>query len=120
MVRSRRLELPRVAPQRPQRCASTSSATTANLCSGAAGNTKSGSPDQAQAVGPGKIARSMEWRIDDSPVAYEAALAARDPGVAATGAGQAPELVWPLEPPPLYTAGTSAKPADLLAPGDFP
>src|SRR5262249_33102315 len=35
-------------------------------------------------------------------------------------AGTAAELVWLLEHPPLYTAGTSAKPADLLAPGDIP
>jgi lipoyl(octanoyl) transferase len=62
----------------------------------------------------------MEWRIDDGPVAYEAALAAMDARVAAIRAGEAPEQVWLLEHPPLYTAGTSAKPADLLAPGDFP
>ena len=35
-------------------------------------------------------------------------------------AGRAPELVWLLEHPPLYTAGTSANPADLLAPDRFP
>src|SRR5215469_10643487 len=120
MVRSRRLELPRVAPQRPQRCASTSSATTARLCSGAAGNTKSRVSNQAQAVERGKTAGRMEWRIDDSPVAYGAALAEMDARVAAIRAGTAPELVWLLEHPPLYTAGTSAKPADLLAPGDIP
>jgi lipoyl(octanoyl) transferase len=62
----------------------------------------------------------MEWRIDDGPVAYEAALAAMDARVAAIRSGEAPELVWLLEHPPLYTAGTSAKPADLLAPGDVP
>jgi len=62
----------------------------------------------------------MEWRIDDSPVAYGAALAEMDARVAAIRAGTAPELVWLLEHPPLYTAGTSAKPADLLAPGDIP
>ena len=35
-------------------------------------------------------------------------------------AGKAPELVWLLEHPPLYTAGTSANPRDLIAPGDLP
>jgi lipoyl(octanoyl) transferase len=62
----------------------------------------------------------MEWRIDDGPVAYEAALAAMDARVAAIRAGEMPEQVWLLEHPPLYTAGTSAKPADLLAPADLP
>jgi lipoyl(octanoyl) transferase len=56
----------------------------------------------------------VQWRISDSPVAYEAALAAMDERVAAIAAGSAPELVWLLEHPPLYTAGTSAKPEDLV------
>ncbi len=62
----------------------------------------------------------MEWRIDDKPVDYEAALAVMDRRVAAIREGSAPELAWLLEHPPLYTAGTSAQPADLLAPGRFP
>jgi lipoyl(octanoyl) transferase len=66
------------------------------------------------------MAKPPEWRIDDAPVAYEAALAAMDARAAAIRAGSANELVWLLEHPPLYTAGTSAKPADLLAPGRFP
>lgn len=45
---------------------------------------------------------------------YEATVAAMEDRVAAIRAGQAPETVWFLEHPPLYTAGTSAKPADLL------
>ena len=40
--------------------------------------------------------------------------------VAAIRAGSAPELVWLLEHPPLYTAGTSARSADLVDPGRFP
>ena len=56
----------------------------------------------------------VQWRISDSPVAYEAALAAMDERAAAITAGLAPELVWLLEHPPLYTAGTSAKPEDLV------
>ena len=62
----------------------------------------------------------MEWRIDDREVGYEAALALMDERAAAIRAGRADELVWLLEHPPLYTAGTSARPADLLAPGRFP
>ena len=51
----------------------------------------------------------VEWRVSDAPVAYEAALDAMDERVAAIAAGQAPEQVWLLEHPPLYTAGTSAR-----------
>ncbi|HEY6979451.1 lipoyl(octanoyl) transferase LipB [Reyranella sp.] len=61
-----------------------------------------------------------EWRISDGPVAYAEALAAMEARVADIRAGQARELLWLLEHPPLYTAGTSAKAADLLEPGRFP
>lgn len=62
---------------------------------------------------PGSAA--VEWRISDGPVAYEAALAVMDARAAAVAQGAAPELVWLLEHPPLYTAGTSARPEDLIA-----
>jgi lipoyl(octanoyl) transferase len=62
----------------------------------------------------------VEWFISDRPVAYETALAVMDRRVAAIAAGSAAELVWLLEHPPLYTAGTSAKPEDLLSPDRFP
>lgn len=55
----------------------------------------------------------VEWRISDTPVAYEDALRMMDARVAAIAAGTAPELVWLLEHPPLYTAGTSTRPEDL-------
>src|SRR6202044_612101 len=55
-----------------------------------------------------------------APVAYPDALAAMDERAAGIAAGQAAELVWLLEHPPLYTAGTSAKPEDLLDPARFP
>ena len=55
-----------------------------------------------------------EWRISDSSVAYPDALAAMEERAAAIGAGTARELVWLLEHPPIYTAGTSANDADLL------
>lgn len=61
-----------------------------------------------------------EWRISDSPVGYDEAVAEMEARVAAIRAGTAPELVWLLEHPPLYTGGTSAKPADLLNPRNFP
>ncbi len=62
----------------------------------------------------------LEWRFEDRPVGYLAAVAAMETRVAAIRAGTAPELVWLLEHPPLYTAGTSASEADLLRPGRFP
>ena len=63
---------------------------------------------------------TVEWRISAGPVAYLEALAAMEARVAAIRAGEAPELVWLLEHPPLYTAGTSARAQDLLAPQRFP
>ncbi len=62
----------------------------------------------------------VEWLITDTPVLYETALAVMDSRAAAVAAGTACELVWLLEHPPLYTAGTSAKAHDLLAPDRFP
>ena len=62
----------------------------------------------------------LEWRFDDRPVAYPDALARMEARVAAIRAGTAPEMVWLLEHPPLYTAGTSARAQDLLDPGRLP
>lgn len=62
----------------------------------------------------------VEWRISASPVAYPEAVAAMEARVAAIRAGAAPELVWLLEHPPLYTAGTSAQDQDLVEPDRFP
>jgi lipoyl(octanoyl) transferase len=61
-----------------------------------------------------------EWRISAEPVDYETAIAEMEARVAAIREGRAPELVWLLEHPPLYTAGSSAKPADLLNAGGLP
>ncbi len=55
-----------------------------------------------------------EWRISDTAVGYDQAVAAMESRVAAIQQGAAPDLVWLLEHPPLYTAGTSARPEDLL------
>ena len=57
----------------------------------------------------------VEWRISDGLVPYAEAVAAMEARVAAISDGTARELVWLLEHPPLYTAGTSAKAADLLS-----
>ena len=62
----------------------------------------------------------IEWRISDELVPYEAASAEMEARVEAIRAGTAPELVWLLEHPPLYTAGTSARDEDLLEPDRFP
>lgn len=56
----------------------------------------------------------LEWKISEYPVAYPAAMAVMEERVAALIEESAPEMTWLLEHPPLYTAGTSAKPADLL------
>jgi lipoyl(octanoyl) transferase len=61
-----------------------------------------------------------EWRIGDALTEYPDALAAMQARVAAIRAGTAPELVWLVEHPPLYTAGTSAKPDELTDPDRFP
>jgi len=62
----------------------------------------------------------VQWAVSAAQIGYAQALAAMDARVAAIAAGEAPELVWLLEHPPLYTAGVSAKPADLLAPDRLP
>jgi lipoyl(octanoyl) transferase len=59
---------------------------------------------------------AVEWLISDAPVPYPQAIAAMEARVADIAAHQAPELVWLLEHPPLYTSGTSGKAGDLLDP----
>ena len=67
-------------------------------------------------AGAGPVA----WRISDAPVPYAEAVAEMEARAAGIAAGAAPELVWLLEHPALYTAGTSARAADLVAPDRFP
>jgi lipoyl(octanoyl) transferase len=62
----------------------------------------------------------VDWIISDKLVEYPDALAHMQSRVADIHAGSAPEQVWLLEHPPLYTAGTSADPADLTDPDRFP
>jgi lipoyl(octanoyl) transferase len=66
------------------------------------------------------LAADIEWLIEDRRVAYPEAVAFMERRVAEIRAGKAPETVWLLEHPPLYTAGTSARPEDLLEPERFP
>ncbi len=63
---------------------------------------------------------AVEWRISDAPVAYEDALQFMEDRVGKIHKGLAPETVWLLEHPSLYTAGTSAEDRDLLDGGRFP
>lgn len=62
----------------------------------------------------------VEWRISEGYVPYPEALEAMRARAAAVADGTAGEQVWLLEHPPLYTAGTSASPEDLLSPNRFP
>ncbi len=63
---------------------------------------------------------AVEWRVSDSLVPYDEAVTAMEARARAIADGEARELVWLLEHPPLYTAGTSADPADLVDPDRFP
>lgn len=58
----------------------------------------------------------IEWRRDSAQVPYREALEAMELRNAAVAAGEAEELIWLLEHPPVYTAGTSANPAELVDP----
>lgn len=62
----------------------------------------------------------IEWKISDDLIPYDVALAEMEERVAAIRESQAPELIWLLEHPPLYTAGTSAEESDLVSPDKFP
>jgi lipoyl(octanoyl) transferase len=62
----------------------------------------------------------VEWRVSEGLTAYPEALAEMEQRAADVRAGTARELVWLLEHPPLFTAGTSADPAELFNPLNFP
>ena len=108
-------------PQAPQACASTISPRPHRVASGtlAAGGraysrwtSRVNRTSQPVAIPPTR----SNGNIDDALQDYDEALATMQARVAAIRAGTAPELVWLLEHPPLYTAGTSARPADLIGP----
>jgi lipoyl(octanoyl) transferase len=62
----------------------------------------------------------IEWRVSRGLTPYETALAEMEARATAVRAGEARELVWLLEHPPLFTAGTSADPGELTNPSGFP
>lgn len=62
----------------------------------------------------------IEWRVSPGLTDYAAALAEMEARAAAIREGQAPELIWLLEHPPVITGGTSAAEDELLEPGRFP
>jgi lipoyl(octanoyl) transferase len=82
------------------------------------------------AVGPARVAPSarpahiarmdklseIEWRVSPGLTPYEEAVAEMEARAEAVAAGRAPELIWLLEHPPVYTAGTSASGADVIDP----
>jgi lipoyl(octanoyl) transferase len=80
--------------------------------------------EELKCVGPARLRRpdgaAVEWIVAEGLVPYPIALAAMRQRAAAIAAGTAPEAVWLLEHPPLYTAGTSAAEGDLLDPQRFP
>jgi len=61
-----------------------------------------------------EVIETFEWKIEERPVPYERALAFMEARVRTIREREAAEMVWLLEHPPVYTAGTSADPKDLL------
>lgn len=70
--------------------------------------------------GPLEPGEPVEWVVAEGEVGYEEAVREMEARAALIADGLAPERVWLVEHPPLYTAGTSAKDADLIAPERFP
>ena len=66
------------------------------------------------------MTEDIEWRVSEGLLPYPEALAEMEARAAAVRSGTANELVWMLEHPPLFTAGTSADPAELFNPMNFP
>lgn len=71
-------------------------------------------------VRPAPSRQRVEWLISPGLVPYEDAVAAMEARAAAIARGEAPDCIWLLEHPPIYTAGTSAAPGELLEPTRFP
>src|ERR1051326_5265457 len=69
---------------------------------------------------PNPIGAALEWRISEGLTPYPDAIAFMRDRVDAIRVGTAGELVWSVEHPPIYTAGTSAKPDELTEPARFP
>ena len=69
---------------------------------------------------PAPSPQGVEWLRSERPVPYEEAVAIMERRAAAIARGEARDCVWLLEHPPLYTAGTSSAPGELLSPTRFP
>ncbi|MGV1953589.1 lipoyl(octanoyl) transferase LipB [Agrobacterium vitis] len=74
--------------------------------------------DKSMLASPGNA--PIRWRVSDGLVGYEDALRVMEEEVAAIADGTTDELIWLLEHPPIYTAGTSADPKDLIDTQRFP
>src|SRR5258706_3119183 len=72
--------------------------------------------DDIATLAPAAPGAPVAWRVETAPVAYENALAVMEARAAAIAAGEACELVWLIEHPALYTAGTGAPPQHLFEP----
>ena len=70
--------------------------------------------DPGDLVRSDRIAPDLEWRVEPGMTTYQEAVAFMEARAAAIADGHAPELVWLIEHPPIYTAGTSANDRDLL------
>lgn len=68
----------------------------------------------SDSLAPQPLPAPVEWRFSPAPVPYRQALAEQEQRAAAIAAGQAGELIWLLEHPPVYTAGTSADPSEVV------
>ena len=77
-------------------------------------------PSAKLGVLPAAPQPGVEWLRSQRLVPYEEAVAAMEGRAASIARGEAPDCVWLLEHPPIYTAGTSAAPNELLTPGRFP
>ena len=77
-------------------------------------------PGPGEAISRGMDIDGIEWRTSEGLVPYPEALAFMEERSAAIRSGEARECVWLLEHPPLFTAGTSADPAELFNPQGFP
>src|ERR1700733_5126930 len=77
-------------------------------------------PEKLTNLAPHGPPSAVEWTHAPALVAYPEAVAAMEARVAAIRAGAEDEQVWLVEHPPLYTAGTSAKPSELTDPTRFP
>lgn len=73
-----------------------------------------GSADPRSLMVSDRLMRAREWRVEDGLTPYPDAVRAMEERVEAIAKGEAPDLVWLVEHPPIYTAGTSAQDEDLL------